>query len=117
MNLVQWFEEPSVSLAVHVSPEGRSSEVAGRRLARRDNGQWFEEPSSSLAAGVSPEGRSSEVAGRRLARRDNVQWSMVNGQRSMVYAAKVRCHAHIYQIPCLRKAPFSEHFGRVFATF
>ena len=32
----QWFEEPSVSLAVHVSPEGRSSEVAGARLAWRD---------------------------------------------------------------------------------
>ena len=36
----QWFEEPSVSHAVHVSPEGRSSEVAGARLARRTNGQW-----------------------------------------------------------------------------
>ena len=36
----QWFEEPSVSLVVHVSPEGRSSEVAGARLARRTNVQW-----------------------------------------------------------------------------
>ena len=36
----QWFEEPSSSLVATVSPEGRSSEVAGKRLARRDNGQW-----------------------------------------------------------------------------
>ena len=29
-------EKTSVNLAVHVSPEGRSSEEAGARLARRD---------------------------------------------------------------------------------
>ena len=43
----QWFEEPSESLAVHVSPEGRSSEEAGARLARRTNGQSSDSQSSN----------------------------------------------------------------------
>ena len=56
-------DKTSVSIAVHVSPEGRSSEEAGARLARRDK------TSVNLAVHVSPEGRSSEEAGARLARR------------------------------------------------
>ena len=56
----QRFEEPSVSLVVHVSPEGRSSEVAGARLARRTNVQW------SIVNGQCP--------------MVNAQWSMVNRQ-------------------------------------
>ena len=57
-------DKTSVNLAVHVSPEGRSSEEAGARLARRDK------TSVSIAVHVSPEGRSYEEAGARLAIRD-----------------------------------------------
>ena len=36
----QWSSGPSVSLVVHVSLEGRNSEVAGARETRRTNVQW-----------------------------------------------------------------------------